>query len=187
MKIILLSAERGAGKTTACLRLVELARGAGRAAGGIVAPARYDAAGTKVGIDVVDVSRCERRSLAVVERDAVRATVGQYRFDPAVETWALEVLLAAVDRPLDVAIIDEIGPLELFQGKGYAPVLERLPCARCHSAVILVRPSLAETLAAHLATLAPTTVTLTLANRDEVPTTLLREIGGTRMNADSTD
>lgn len=187
VRVILLSAERGAGKTTACLRLVGLAREAGLTAGGIVAPARYDAAGTKVGIDVVDVAGGERRALACVARDARRATVGQYRFDPAIEAWALRVLLGAIDRPLDVAIIDEIGPLEMLQGKGYATVLDRLPRSSCRSAVVLVRPSLTEALADRLAALSPTTVTLTLANRDGVPATLLREIGGTRMNADFPD
>lgn len=176
MRIILLTAERGAGKTTACQRLIALARADGCTPGGIVAPARYDTAGSKVGIDVVDVASGERRSLAMVERDALRATVGQYRFDPAVEAWALHVLLTSLDQPLDIAIIDEIGPLELLQGKGYAPVLERLPHARCRSAVILVRTSLAETLVERLRPLSPVTVRLPLTNRDEVPPTLLQEV-----------
>ncbi len=176
MKIILLAAERGAGKTTACLRLVDLARGAGLTVGGIVAPARYDVAGAKVGIDVVDVAGGERRALAAVEHDPARATVGQYRFDPAVEVWALAILLAAIDRPLDVAIIDEIGPLELLQGEGYAPILERLPAASCRSAIIPVRASLADTLADRLRALSPTTIPLTHSNRDELPEALLRQI-----------
>jgi nucleoside-triphosphatase THEP1 len=179
VRIILLSAERGAGKTTACLRLVDLARGAGLAAGGIVAPARYDADGTKVGIDVVDVFGGARRALAEIEPDPTRATVGQYRLHPEAEAWALGVLLATLDRRLDLAILDEIGPLELLQGRGYAPVLERLPAARCRSAVILVRASLAETLADRLRALSLVTVCLTPANRDQVPATLLGKIAGT--------
>lgn len=179
MRTILLSAERGAGKTTACLRLVALARGAGLTAGGIVAAARYDADGVKTGIDVMDVAGGGRRALAVVEPDHDRATVGQYRFDPDAQAWALAVLLSSLERPLDLIVVDEIGPLELLHGRGYAPVLGRLPSARCRSAVIVVRTSLAKALADRLGALSPTTVPLTLANRDEVPETLLREIEGT--------
>lgn len=184
MRIILLSAERGTGKSTACLRLLDLAQAAGLTAGGIVAPAVYDADGVKIGIDVVDVAGSERRALAVVERDAARATVGQYRFDPQAEAWALGVLLQSLDRPLDLVIVDEIGPLELVQGRGYAPVLERLMTARCHGAIVLVRASLAETLADRLRPLSPVTIPLTLANRDEVPRVLLQEIHRARTNAE---
>ena len=184
MRLILLAAERGAGKTTACLRLLELARGAGLTVGGIVAPARYSAAGEKVGIDVADAASGERRALAVVEHDPSRATVGQYRLDPHAESWALGVLLAALDCPLDLVIVDEIGPLELLQGRGYAPLLARLASARCHWVIILVRASLAEMLADRLHVLDPITVSLTLANRDQVPETLFREIGGMQIDTD---
>ena len=178
MRIVVLSAERGAGKTTACLRLVDLAREAGLAVGGIAAPARYDTGGAKTGIDVIDVAGGERRALAEIEPDPTRATVGEYRFHPEAEAWALGILLTSLDRPLDLVIVDEIGPLELFQGRGYAPVLERLSSARCRSAVIPVRAPLAEALADRLRALAPVTIPLTLANRDDVPAQLLQKITG---------
>jgi nucleoside-triphosphatase THEP1 len=62
--------------------------------------------------------------------------VGPYSFDPAALARALRVLRKAAtlrqafDRAQDTAsgcdllIVDEIGPLELEQGKGFAPILD---------------------------------------------------------------
>ena len=62
--LVLLTAARGAGKTTACQRFLELAHDDGMQVGGILAPSRYDDRGQKASIEVVDASTGERRTLA---------------------------------------------------------------------------------------------------------------------------
>lgn len=176
--LVLLAAPRGAGKTTACERFVEQGRQAGMRIGGILAPARYDSPERKTGIFAVDAFTEERRLLATVEREPGKATVGQYRFDSDVMEWSLGRVLLALDAPIDVVVIDEIGPLELVQKGGFAPALERLSQAQATTAVLIVRAELLTRLQAELAAYDPATISLTRTNRDQVPMYILKQVWG---------
>jgi len=176
--IVLLTAPRGAGKTTACERFLEQARAAGMRVGGIVAPARFEQSSGKVGVDVVEAATGERRLLATVELEAGLRTIGPYRFAPAGMQWALERVLLALEVGVDVVLIDEIGPLELLHEGGYAPALEQLPQAQATVAVLVVRSELLGALQELLAPLKPVTIALTLSNRDQVPARLFEEVWG---------
>lgn len=176
--IVLLAAPRGAGKTTACQRFVEQGRQAGMRIGGILTPACYDSSGTKTGIMAVDAFTEERRPLATVEPDPHRATVGRYRFDPAVMHWAVDRVLLALGAPIDVVVIDEIGPLELVQKEGFAPALAYLPGAKATTAVLIVRAELLTRLQAELTAYSPATISLTRTNRDQVPTRIFEQVWG---------
>lgn len=173
-RIILLSAARGEGKTTAAWRAAERARAGGLQIGGILAPARYDPAGHKVGIDVLDLAEGETRPLAERAPDAPDATVGEYRFDPDALTWSLGILLTALDEPLDAVWMDEIGRLELEKQAGYAPALGALYGAEAANAIIVVRDRFVADLQRHLAGLAQDLVLLNADNRDAVPATIVR-------------
>lgn len=172
--LLLLTAARGAGKTTAACRAVRLAAQTGLRVGGILAPPRCDAAGARLGIDAVDLASGQRRSLADLEPDPARATVGRYRFDPAALAWSTTTMLAALSQPLDLVVIDEIGRLELRQGGGYAPVLRALPTAAAANVLILVRDAFLEELAPHLTGFPQTAVRLTPETRDAVPEEIMR-------------
>ena len=174
--LVLLSAPRGAGKTTACCRLVCQAREMDLRLGGILTLARCDEGGARIGLDAVDILTQERRPLAVVTADPQQATVGSYRFDTQNLAWALERALLALAAPIDAVVVDEIGPLELIQGAGFAPVLDHLAEAQAAAAILVVRAELLTRLQTRLAAFRPTTVTLTLANRDQIPARLLEEI-----------
>jgi len=174
--VVLLAAPRGAGKTTACERFLERARAAGMRVGGILAPARYSQDGGKVGVDVVDAFTGERRLLATIETEAKLRTVGPYRFDAIVMEWALARVSLALAAPIDVVIIDEIGPLELTHKEGFAPALEQLSLAQAATIILVVRSELLIALQELLGSLKPVTVMLTLANRDQVPARLFEEI-----------
>jgi len=50
--------------------------------------------------------------------------VGPYSFDPVGLDRALKVLEKAISGGCDLLMVDEIGPLELEQGKGFAPILD---------------------------------------------------------------
>jgi len=176
MHIILLSAPRRSGKTTACQKFINHARRAGLGVGGILAPARYDQEDHKVGIDVHCLLTGETRMLGTIVPIAKRRTVGHYQFDEATMQWAVEQVLHALQTPIDVVMIDEIGPLELLQKRGFAPALDYFPLAQAANAILLVRSTLLECLQETLADLHPTTITMTQETRDQLPARLLQEI-----------
>ncbi len=176
--LVLLAGPRGAGKSTVCKRFATRAREAGLRVGGIYCPARTDDSANKIGIDAVDAGTDERRALAEVVADANggSATVGQYHFDDAAMAWALDKVLTALDTPTDAVIIDEIGPLELFENGGFAPALDRLSTAKASSGLIVVRAELFERLQEMLIDLQPVTLHVTRTTRDHLAARVLDEI-----------
>jgi nucleoside-triphosphatase THEP1 len=137
--VAILTGEHGAGKTTACGRLVTGARELGLSPAGIICPARLEG-GAKVGIDVADVRTGERRRLAEMDGLPARLRVGPYRFDDSAVAWGVDRLESAC--PCDLLIVDEIGPLEMTRGEGWVNALEVLRRGRYRLAVVVVRPSL---------------------------------------------
>jgi len=124
--IALVTGEIGCGKTTACGRAIELLRAQGVTARGILAPARLDDGGSKIGIDAVDVATGERRPLANHVPDGGE-TIGAYTFDRVSLRWAIDCLWAAASpgpaRTSHVLVVDEIGPLELTRQSGFVEIL----------------------------------------------------------------
>jgi nucleoside-triphosphatase THEP1 len=102
----------------------------------------------KVGFEAVDVGSGERWLLARTDpstilrqgsgqalrqgsgqgsghrRELSGPRVGPYSFDPAGLARALRVLRRAATAGCDLLMVDEIGPLELEQGQGFAPILD---------------------------------------------------------------
>ncbi len=175
-RLIILAAPRGSGKTTACLRFAQLADEQGIALGGVLAPARWDEDGAKMGIDILDLATGQRRHLADVVPDSAQRTVGQYRFDDQVMSWALDRTLDALQDAHRVVLVDEIGPLELLQGGGLAPVLDQVSSAAARAILLVVRVELLDTLIQRLQPMPATTVMLTLRNRDQIPQRLLADV-----------
>ena len=174
--LLLLTAARGAGKTTACQRFVELARAADLRVGGILTPARYDSEGVKIGFDAVDVFTGEGRLLAEISREKTRHTVGWYHFHSQTMQWALERVLQALATPLDSVIVDEIGPLELEKGAGFVPVLDALEATRATSVILVVRRALLEALRERLANFSPVVVSFSVQTRGHAPERLFAQV-----------
>ncbi len=139
------------GKTTVCQAVADLARRLGYRPNGVITPALYacpersrracpadwelgiwDLGFAKVGFEAMDVGSGERWPLARTDQDLGGPRVGPYSFDPAALARALRVLRRACPEQsrrvatagCDLLIVDEIGPLELEQGKGFAPILD---------------------------------------------------------------
>jgi len=176
--VVLLSAPRGAGKSTVCQRFATRAREAGLRVGGVYCPARIDDSGKKIGIDAQDAGSEERRPLAEVmsESSGASGAVSQCQCDDDAMAWALDKVLTALDAPTDAVIIDEIGPLELQHDGGFAAALVSLATSRASSALITVRAELLPRLQDKLVDLQPVTLLLTRTNRDQVHTRILDEI-----------
>ena len=75
---------------------------------------------------------------------------------------------AIATRP-DLLVVDEIGPLELEQGRGLAPVLEPLAAGRVPRALVVVRAWLLDALRARLPGISMATFTVSPKTRESIP------------------
>jgi hypothetical protein len=139
--ITLLTGPRGCGKTTQCLSLLEQTRAAGLDVAGLISLAVF-AGGQKVGIEALDLRANQARRLAQVNHRASLAGLSTpgWIFDEAVMAWGNAVLQAAP--PCDWLIIDELGPLEWEQGRGWLAGLAAVDSGAYRRAVVVVRPEL---------------------------------------------
>jgi nucleoside-triphosphatase len=139
-RLFLITGPSGAGKTTWCGELAELARARGLRLAGLWSPAVF-VNGRKIGIDMVDLRTQERRRLANLRgKEAAAVATIQWAFDPEVIAWGN----AALDNlpPHDLLVIDELGPLEFMRGEGLLAGLRVLDAGAYRVAVVVIRPSL---------------------------------------------
>ena len=147
--LVLLSGPVGAGKTTMCQRLAQLAREQGLAVGGVLTPAIVEN-GVKVGIQAACLYDGEYRTLARSDCELGGARVGRYSFDDEVLEWMASRCAESLASDALVTI-DEIGPLELVRGLGLARLIPLLAEPRRGKTVVVVREALLGRLAARLA------------------------------------
>ncbi|HHS96917.1 MAG TPA: DUF2478 domain-containing protein [Chloroflexi bacterium] len=157
-RILLLTGERGVGKTTVCRKVVARAKEAGYTCGGLLT---MRAGEQRI---VVDVSTGDTRPLTLSEGGV---KMGRFRFDPAVLAWGAEAIARAV--PCDLLIVDEVGPLEVEQGRGWVIALDILRAAHFRLALVVVRPELVSRVQLRLPTSAPAVLRVTEHNRDRLP------------------
>lgn len=167
--IIILTGDRGIGKSTICRGVVALAQSAGWSCGGIITLSRGDAR------DVLDVASGDVRCLTQSADTAQAVDQGRFRFDPRVLRWAGKKLAQAT--PCDLLVVDEIGPLELERGEGWANALDVLAGGDFGLALVVVRPELVARTKAQLPDYAPVVFSATRENRDQLPATLVNLLG----------
>ena len=139
-QLILVTGLSGVGKTTWVTRLIELARNTGLSISGILSPAIFKD-GRKTGIQVVDLATGDSQQLAQLrENDSAALRTPRWAFDPAAMDWA-NARLAETDTS-DLLVIDELGPLEFFQGKGLLAGMARLDEGNYRVACVVVRSAL---------------------------------------------
>jgi nucleoside-triphosphatase THEP1 len=138
-RIAILTGERGSGKTTTCLDLLARARRLGLDCAGLVSPGRLEN-GLRVGQDVADIRTGERRRFSFEDGAPAEWTTGSHRFERRVAAWASRRLDSAC--PCDLLVVDEIGPLELRDGRGWPNAIHVLKWGDYGLGVVVVRPSL---------------------------------------------
>ena len=178
---ILVTGSAHEGKTTACWKAVSGIRAAGCQVAGFISPPLLSAGGDKVGIEMLDLATGKRQIFARVVESGEPATVGVYRIsDDAIE-WAQKVLAAALLSGADWIVVDEIGPLELRQGGGFAFALQPLADAvRIPNAIVVVREALADELAERLGRTDVVRVHVTERNRSQIPARVVKLVRSTR-------
>lgn len=142
-QLYILTGESGAGKTSACQRLIRQARRRACPAAGLFSPPVYQA-GEKTAIDLTAVTTGETRRLAQkrprpTAQDGMRYAGLGWDFDPQVIAWGNQVLDELPAAPL--LILDELGPLEFRQGAGFTAGLRLLDERRHWTACVVIRPA----------------------------------------------
>jgi nucleoside-triphosphatase THEP1 len=147
----IISGVRGAGKTTLCLKLADAIGAIGdaavgvTAAGGIVCPAVFDGDGNKIGFRCVSLGSGESWELGLTKGDKdepgeKKNATEKYIFSANGIELAIAALRESLAKEGELTVIDEIGPLELRQGGGIAPILTLLETAG--NLIVVVRPEL---------------------------------------------
>ncbi len=178
--LILLTGPEHVGKTTACWKAVPALRAAGMKVAGFVSPPLLDETGSKTGIEMLDLTNGEHQTFARVVaplKDSAdeQPDVGVYRLVAGATEWARNVLAAALLANVDWLVLDEIGPLELHGGGGFAFALEPLADPiRVPNAIVVVRRSLVEELAERLGRSDTVWVETNEVSRSETPTQLVK-------------
>jgi nucleoside-triphosphatase len=148
-QLMLVTGDRGAGKTTWCMERIAEARRSGLRVSGLVSPPIMEA-GQKVGIDLMDVHTNESRRLAVLRQGVSPGSVNEsgiptlnWTLDPSVFTWGNRILERLVTSEL--LVLDELGPLELLENKGLIAGLKCIEDRHYQMACVVVRPALLPT------------------------------------------
>jgi nucleoside-triphosphatase THEP1 len=175
---VLLTGERQVGKTTVCRQVAELARRLGYDPAGVLAPALLDKDELPVAYHALMVVDGEQRLLARADGDLGGPRTGHYSFSTDVLSWVIGRLRRAISQGCDLLIVDEIGPLELEQGEGLAPLLSDLPGGRLPPLLLVVRSELAGRLQKRLPDIPFRTFTVTQENRQALPDTIVKELFG---------
>jgi nucleoside-triphosphatase THEP1 len=178
-RIVILTGERSAGKSTVCSKTVDLAQARGYTCGGIVTLRRAAPGCPTDCRDVLDVRTGLLRQFTVhaePESSVASSAVvqGRFRFNPQTLAWAKDVLVQAT--PSHLLVVDELGPLEIIRGQGWQKAFDVLNREDFRLALVVVRPELVDQARLRLPPAPTTTLAVTHHNRDTLPGLILETL-----------
>lgn len=176
-RIIVLTGERGVGKTTVCREVAALAAKGKHACAGILTLSQRDG-----NLDVRDVRSGDERRLTLEPGADPPApstglgagqgvAQGRFCFDPETLAWGNASLSHAM--PCELLVVDELGPLEIEREEGWVAAFEALRGGDFALAIAVVRPELVVKAQLRLPASATTVLTVTPDSRDALPPILL--------------
>lgn len=165
-RTIILTGERGVGKSTVCRETIALAQAKRYSCGGILTLRRSDDI-----LDVLDVHSGNVHRLTLEPGGKQAVVQGRFRFDPKILAWGNDALMHAT--PCHLLVVDELGPLEIEQEQGWQQAFEVLHEAKFDMALVVVRPELVTRVQLKLPASATLVLSVTLDNRDGLPATLM--------------
>jgi nucleoside-triphosphatase THEP1 len=139
--VLILTGERGAGKTTAALAIAERMRSESILIGGIASPVVWQGQ-ERLGYDVVDLRTSERMPLCR-RGSAPGVRAGPFLFSDEAVAFGQGALDPSRLEGCALVVIDEIGPLEL-EGNVWARSLEALLGSGSFPLLLIVRSSVVE-------------------------------------------
>ena len=113
--LFIVTGSQGAGKTSFCRHLIASAREAGWQTAGLLSRPVFEDS-TRTAIEVEDLRSGETRRLAVRSESPTPGSK-HWQFDPSALAWGTHVLAAST--PVDLLVVDELGPLEFEQKTGW--------------------------------------------------------------------
>ncbi len=136
--LFLVTGSRGAGKTTFCSQIAQAAREAGWRVAGVLSRPVFEGP-LRTAIDAEDLrTGAARRLAARSEHPTPGSKVWQ--FDPDALEWGNQVLAAST--PVDLLVVDELGPLEFERGGGWQTGLAAVDSRQYAIALVVVRAEL---------------------------------------------
>lgn len=175
--IYVVTGERGSGKSTICAQVARDAAGRGMSVAGILTERSSPEPGAAR--KVVDMRSGEVRlfgAQSVHGSGSGRSdplTPG-WEFDSDVFAWANQVF--ARSTPCELLIVDEVGPLELLGGRGWASALAALRSRDFGVALVVCRPGLLAQLETSLGAPPSRLFVVGVENRDGLPATIVARL-----------
>lgn len=175
--IYVITGERGSGKSTVCAQVGREAAGRGMNVAGILTERSSPEPGAFR--RVVDLRSGEAKPFGV---QSVRGPASgrsdpltpSWEFDSEGFAWADEVF--AHSTPCDLLIVDEVGPLELLGGRGWATALAALRSRNFGAALVVCRPGLLTQLETSLGGSPSRQFVVDAETRDGLPATITRAL-----------
>lgn len=147
-RLVVLAGPPGCGKTTVCRRLADAARAAGWRVAGILSPGTPDDPSGRQARLVVDLATGTARELG---RRVSRDDACCWALDEEALAWGARAARIGADGA-DLLIVDELGRLELNEGRGWSDCVDLLRDGTWRLAVAAVREEHVEALRARLGT-----------------------------------
>lgn len=114
-RLLLITGSPGVGKTTLLLKVVEALKSRGYSVGGMISR-DVRTSGSRVGFEVTDLNSGSKGWLASVHQER-GPRVGKYRVNvDDLNEVGVKAIQEACEK-LEVVVVDEIGPMELFSEK----------------------------------------------------------------------
>jgi len=189
-KCIILTGERGIGKSTICVKLSELLGEVKYPHAGIVSAAVFDRGGQKAGFEAQDLATGEwwplgrKRDMDApvgqpdedFKEDSDAPTYGPYIFSNQGFERAVERILESLEKHYRLIILDEIGPLELETHRGFWLAYKRLVFYKKKHLLLVVRPELINSVRSFLRNRTIMVYTADYRTRDLLPAGITRVI-----------
>jgi len=137
--IIGLCGSSGSGKTQTCKKLVQALRGVNIQCCGFVSPAVFEGS-KKTAIKVQWIESGDERVLMTLITEESQFTVGRWQIHQDAFEWIDQKLTCL--KECQAFFCDEIGPLEVEQGKGWIKALEIVDKRKYSLSVVTFRPTL---------------------------------------------
>jgi len=134
--LVVVSGQIGAGKTTVCQRVIDIARDNGCTCGGVLTRKTGDG-----GILTVDIRSGSSMPLASTRPIYRGPQTGKYWFNPAGIEFGMDAIRRGTRS--NILVVDELGHLEL-EGEGFALAPEILRRRRVRDSIVVIRSELVE-------------------------------------------